>query len=61
MYAPWKCKALVSERSALERARDARAGRMSDPAVHKRFQSALDTLTSHEKAHRAATGCTDNH
>lgn len=61
MYAPWACKAVVTQRAALERARDARAGNLADRALSEAFNEALLALSDAEDAHVQATGCTDNH
>lgn len=58
--AEW-CTALAPTRAALERARDARAGKLGDPAVTERFSLALQALQSEEDTHRAATGCDKRH
>lgn len=60
-YAPWKCTAVVKERAALEKARDARMGNLANPEVNARFDAALQTLTEAIAAHVDATGCDDNH
>jgi hypothetical protein len=61
MYAPWECKAVATERAALELARDARAGHLGDPDSLARFDAALSVFVAAKNAHVAATGCTDMH
>lgn len=59
--AAWECRAVVTERRALEAARDARTGNLSAAPVLARFDAASHALTIAEAEHVAATGCTDRH
>jgi len=58
MYAKWECRAVVRERAALERARDARMGNLADT---REFDTALAAFLAAKDAHVASSGCTDFH
>jgi hypothetical protein len=55
------CMALADKRAALERARDARVGRLADPVAWGAFADALSALDGAEKTHRSESGCALRH
>jgi len=61
LYAPWECRAIVSERAALEKARDRRAGHLCDETRLAEFNAALVVFENARAKHILETGCEDMH
>jgi hypothetical protein len=55
------CAEVYQYRGRLERARDARIGRLDDPATVQAFDDRFREFVDARTKHREQTGCTDFH